>query len=97
MNVSELLAALQQAGVSERMYGIVGDTASGGQSGEGSLYLEQAPDGRWVQGGYERGVSTPERWFDSEDEACRYVYEALLRAANRVPRRMTDAEWKQSS
>ncbi|WP_431967087.1 hypothetical protein [Actinacidiphila sp. bgisy160] len=39
-------------------------------------YLRQE-GGAWVVGNYERGVYEPHRHFDTEDAACRYLYDRL--------------------
>ncbi|WP_441249816.1 hypothetical protein [Kitasatospora sp. McL0602] len=78
MNSQQLLAALQEAGVDGRTYGVCGQIP-GGRLIDGSGFLNQEADGRWFLGSYERGVYTMERYFDSEDEACQYLYDMLTR------------------
>lgn len=87
MNTHELVAALQKAGANPMTYAIYceppldGPLPYAGGLGSGAIYLCRQPDGRWEQGYYERGEWTPERFFDSEDEACRHTLATVLKVA----------------
>lgn len=77
MDHQQLLAALREAGVDDRSFCIRGQ-ALPGWFGEGGV-LDQGEDGRWYVGGVERGKLEIAQWFDSEEDACRHVYELLTR------------------
>jgi hypothetical protein len=92
MNTEALRDALLAADV-DRDFSICGTLLPGGQRRSGGEpYLDR--DGkRWVFGTYERGNYTPRQYFDTEDEACRYVYEYLTRPRPGLgPRIRTAAE-----
>ncbi|MDH6126072.1 hypothetical protein [Kitasatospora sp. GP82] len=89
MDHQQLLAALRQAGVDDRSFCIRGH-ALPGWFGEGGI-LDQAADGRWFVGGVERGRLDVDRYFDSEEDACQFVYDLLTRPRP-APRERTPEE-----
>ncbi|MCP2326995.1 hypothetical protein HDA40_005502 [Hamadaea flava] len=93
MNTLELLNALRAAGVPDRAYGVPGKPRP---IGEGALYLAKEADGRWVVGVHERAQFTPETYFESEESACRHMYERLTRVKPE-PRAQTKKEQEESA
>lgn len=90
MNRYQLLAAMQEAEVDQDGYEIEGlDT--GDRPAEGGVFLAQDSAGRWFLGGRERGIPITKRYFDSEAEACQYLYDVMARPCP-APRRLTPAE-----
>jgi len=78
MNVRELQIALRQAGVDPHRYGIEG-VPSDYRLSDGTPFLARQSDGRWFLGTSERGKESTLRVFDSEEQACAYLYEYLTR------------------
>jgi hypothetical protein len=76
MDRYELFAALQEARVDPRTYAIEG-IDNGSDLAEGAGILSRSQDGRWCVMSWERGTASAERWFDSEDDACRYLYDVF--------------------
>jgi len=73
MTVQELRDVLTRVGIRERAYDFDG-------SSRDEVYcLDKAPSGGWSVYYRERGIRREERRFSSEDEACRYVLELLMR------------------
>lgn len=83
MNISDLVAALDAAQVSRRLYAVYGRKSVGGAvyavvdsddlSDEGGLILSQNRNGEWVVEVRERGTQRMKARFSSEDEACRWM------------------------
>ncbi len=72
MNCLELEEALEERGVKPHRYYIVGVTRRS-LSGNGELVLDH--DGtRWMTYGYDRGDEVDRRYFDTEEEACDYLF-----------------------
>lgn len=82
MNVTELIEAARNAEVPDSAYEIRGVTDH--FLTDGGIYLESV-NGRWVVGGFERGVYRPDEEFTTEDEACRHVYDWLIRTSAPQP------------
>jgi hypothetical protein len=76
MNRQELKARLDEASVSESDYIIEGVDRSVRGLTEGGILLA-CRDNHWVVSVEERGVSTVDGVFTTEDEACEYVYREL--------------------
>lgn len=72
MRMRELKAALDQAGVRERAYDLEG-------SSKDEVYCLDKVQGSWVVYYRERGIRREERFFSSEDEACQYIFDLLIR------------------
>ncbi|GAA1184455.1 hypothetical protein F4556_000785 [Kitasatospora gansuensis] len=85
MNRHQLLAALREFGVSDTVYGInTRDLKSFVYVPEAAPVLAEGLDGRWYISVYERGEQWIEASFDTEAEACAYLYETVTRRwANR--------------
>lgn len=73
LNRNELKAILDDIGVPEYYYKI--DLSSFGRTDE-RLCLERK-DGKWIVYFEERGNRTTEEFFETEDEACRYILKRL--------------------
>lgn len=72
MTVQELRDALDRAGIRERAYDFEG-------SGRDEAYcLDTVQDG-WLVYYRERGIRRDERLFSSEDGACRFFLELVMR------------------
>ena len=72
MNREELRGQLDGAKINPETYDLDGKYC------EECLRLERAIDG-WVVYYVERGLRTNEHHFNSEDEACKYMADRLLR------------------
>ncbi len=72
MNREELRRILNAENISLTTYSLDGKYC------EECLRLEKVVDG-WVVSYSERGLRTNERHFDSEEDACRYMSDRLLR------------------
>jgi hypothetical protein len=80
VNSHELLAALREAGVRDTAYGIsVRGLVTFDHMLEAVPILVQGGDGQWSIDSWERGEHWVEARFDSEDEACAYLYGLLVR------------------
>lgn len=88
MKTQELITALAAADVDQN-YRIRGHLV--GWTHDGTPYLDELADGRWVVGYIERGVEFQTHFFASEDEACRYFYEERTRP-RAMPRTRTPEE-----
>ncbi|SNR84011.1 hypothetical protein [Actinacidiphila glaucinigra] len=75
MDRRELCDALASAGVPGGLYEIPGFHEFDLRPPD-FRYLRQEGD-VWVVGNVERGVHDPHRRFDTEDAACRYLYDRL--------------------
>ncbi|MFE2728402.1 hypothetical protein [Kitasatospora sp. NPDC059327] len=82
MDRHELLVALREAGVSSGSYGlIVSDLPSSKYVQESIPVLVEHTDGRWAVEGWERGAHWTVASFDTEAEACAYLYAYLVPTA----------------
>jgi hypothetical protein len=77
MNHVEMREALRRAGVPDGLYEVAG-LHDGPSTGDGFDFLEER-DGEWVVGAVERGRRGVVARFHSEDEACRFFYDRLVR------------------
>src|SRR5690242_8265275 len=75
MDRRELCEALAAAGVPGGLYEVPGFHEFDLRPPD-FRYLRQEGDA-WVVGNFERGVHDPHRRFDTEDAACRYLYDRL--------------------
>ncbi|SDZ06801.1 hypothetical protein SAMN05421504_10927 [Amycolatopsis xylanica] len=89
MNLEQLAGELAKAGVDPRSYHFPGKQADGPLH-DSAVYLE-ADGAGWTVGVRERGVNTPRQSFDTEDAACRYMYDLLTWKAPE-PVRLTPEE-----
>jgi hypothetical protein len=78
MNRHELISALEAANIDSDRYQIIGIDRYAPYD-EGGLVLREKEDGSWDVEIYERGVYDFYRRFDSEEEACEYIYQQLTR------------------
>ncbi|TYC66251.1 hypothetical protein EH183_43450 [Streptomyces sp. CB01881] len=79
MNHHQLLAALREAGVSDSSYGImVSDLPRSKYIQETIPVLVEKADGRWTIEAWERGQHWTEASFDTETDACAYLYAYLV-------------------
>ncbi|PJN22059.1 hypothetical protein CG736_30040 [Kitasatospora sp. CB02891] len=80
MNHRQLMAALREAGVPDRQYGLqVRDLPSSEYIQESIPVLVDHRDGRWTIDVWERGEHWVEASFDSEEEACDHLYAKFVR------------------
>ncbi|MFJ9950020.1 hypothetical protein [Kitasatospora sp. NPDC091207] len=79
MNHHELVVALREAGVSSGSYGLeVRDLPSSKYIQESIPVLVEHVDGRWAIEAWERGRHWTVASFDTEAEACAYLYTYLV-------------------
>lgn len=71
MNIKELKKALKKAKVPTEFYNLNG---KGRDDERICLIVEKE---KWVVYYSERGVRTTEFFFDTEEEACKYIFETL--------------------
>lgn len=80
MNHHELLAALREAGVSDTVYGIATrDLTTFDALLEAVPILVESADGHWSVDAWERGEHWVEASFDSEEDACAYIHQKVMR------------------
>lgn len=91
MDRRELVAALRQANVDESDYAVQG-VSTRAPLADGGLVLGQDDDGTWAVGVEQRGQYTLRQRFDTEDEACRYLYEFFTRPQPEPLRRTPEEE-----
>jgi hypothetical protein len=84
-----LQEALRRAGVSDYLYALPG--LRDPERGLESYYFLDDRSGRVVAGAFERGRERIGARFDSEDEACRWLHDELVLAAD-GPRKLTADE-----
>lgn len=75
MNREELKVALDREGVKPHYYSLNG--LSGGPY-DGASILEKEGN-KWVYYDFERGSKNNLQYFDTEDEACRYMFKVLTK------------------
>jgi len=78
VDVAELKAALERAGVCPRDYLLPGSEAGGASARQGAWFLQYSEQG-WLVGGEERGSRFLSASFPDEDAACRYLLDRLTR------------------
>lgn len=79
MNQHELLAAFREAGVDDNQFGIATQNlAVPRYPRETVLVLADGPGSRWSITVKERGEQWIEATFDSEEEACAYMYAEVM-------------------
>lgn len=71
MNIPQLKEALKEAGVDEYFSSLDGEVR------DESLVLERPESGGWCVYYSERGQRTGERWFITEEEACKFIFDRL--------------------
>jgi hypothetical protein len=84
VNTQELLKALREAGRSDAHILVVPFVKQGSGPGVSGTYIMHEKRlwraDRWVVGHFdERGVWTADEHFDTEDEACQWIYELYTR------------------
>ncbi|PYC77007.1 hypothetical protein C7C46_20475 [Streptomyces tateyamensis] len=80
MNRHQLRAALREAGVGDSRYGIMTpDLRTSEHIQESVPVLVGAPDQSWAIEAWERGDHWVEASFDSEEAACAYLYDRLVK------------------
>ncbi|MFE4360041.1 hypothetical protein [Kitasatospora sp. NPDC056800] len=80
MDRHQLLTRLTEAGVSDRFYGIsTRGLSTSNHLHEAAPILTEGRDGRWTIDVYERGEHWEEASFESEEEACSYLYAEVMR------------------
>ncbi len=72
MNIRELKKALKKAKIPTEFYNLNGK----GRDDERICLIEE--DEKWVVYYSERGVRTTERFFETEEAACKYIFETLM-------------------
>lgn len=72
MNARELESVLRDNNVSPEAYCLTGGHP------EDRYVLSPEPSGKWAVYYSERGERNQERFFDSEDSACRYLLRIIL-------------------
>jgi len=72
MNRLKLQALLKEAGVPDEMYNLCGV----GRDDE-RFYLTKKEQ-QWQVYFSERGIKTTDKFFDTESDACQYIYEQLV-------------------
>jgi hypothetical protein len=77
MNRAEMREALRRAGVPEGLYEVAG--LHGASPPRDDFDFLEERDGEWVVGAVERGRRGVVARFHSEDEACRFFYDRLVR------------------
>lgn len=92
MNVRELAASLAAARVPASWYAIYARRPGSGDvyavvgsdhlSDQGGMILSPNPDGRWQVDIRERGTERVDATFASEDEACRWFHDELIKMAS---------------
>ncbi|GLY92148.1 hypothetical protein [Actinoallomurus iriomotensis] len=91
MNREEMREALRRDGVPDELYEL-GALDGGSRTGDGWDFLEER-DHAWVVGRVERGRREVLERFDTEDEACRFFHDRLVRMwTPRVPAPETPEE-----
>lgn len=83
MDRTELRDRLRRLGIPDDLYELTG-MHSGSRSDLSFPFLEQR-SGEWVVGVEERGRRGVVRRFATEDEACRFLYDRLVREATAPP------------
>ena len=78
MNRTQLRKLLTQEQVDPAAYGLDGAQGLPVAEREERYFLEEAPDG-WSVYYWDRGLRSGEQGFTSEDMACRYLLDLLLR------------------
>jgi hypothetical protein len=78
MDRSSLRDLLDRERIDPRAYGLDGPAALRAEDREERYFLEESPPS-WSVYYWERGLRSGERSFASEDEACRYLFDLLLR------------------
>lgn len=71
MKREELKKILDDEWVAPYEYSLFGENDSG-------LIMERQRDGKWLVYISDKGEKFSERFFETEDEACQYVYENLM-------------------
>ncbi|MFJ1939060.1 hypothetical protein ACIOGZ_41210 [Kitasatospora sp. NPDC088160] len=80
MNRHQLLVRLDEAGVSNRFYGIsTRDLSTFDHLLEAVPVLVEGADGRWSIDVWERGERRVKASFDSEEEACSHLCADVMR------------------
>jgi hypothetical protein len=92
VNTQELLKALREAGADGEVI-VVPFVRQGSGPGGTATYITRESR-RWVVGFTERGEWTPRKSFDTEDEACQWVYDHHTRPRPE-PRQLTPEEWEE--
>lgn len=92
MNTQELLKSLREAGAEGEVVVVPFVRQGSGPGGTATYITRDGP--RWVVGFTERGEWTPQRSFDTEDEACQWVYDCHTRPRPE-PVQLTPEEWEQ--
>lgn len=77
MRVTDLEAAFDRRGVPRSYYSTTDRHA------EGQYVITHDSTLGWITYAYERGVRVDERWFLSEDEACRSFYDWVIESFER--------------
>jgi hypothetical protein len=72
MNRIELKTMLEAEGIRQNLYSL------DGSGGDECMVIEQQPS-TWIAYYSERGQQTGKLYFATEDEACRYILETLVR------------------
>lgn len=72
MNKIQLHKILQEAGVSNQLYNLL----ETGRDDERLCLVKK--ENKWQVFYEERGVKTTNKFFDTESEACQFIYEQLI-------------------
>jgi hypothetical protein len=78
MGRSSLREFLNRERIDPRSYGLDGPAGLRVEDREERYFMEETSSG-WSVYYWERGLHSGEQAFDSEDEACRYLLDLLLR------------------
>lgn len=72
MNKKELKIKLQQSGIDENLYNL------DGKGRKDERFCIENTDGKWYVYFCERGVKTTNKIFDTENDACQFIFKQLL-------------------